>query len=207
MNKKIKIALSCLSLLLVIIGMSACTTQDELTLTNLLSTRPTQQSGDIVITSSSMMDPFSFETNVKNSDAAVIGKVVEILPSKIDNIKLFSTEIIYTVVIIEVERWLYGQFESKLIAIRVEEGRVDNKIMIGENEPVFILGEVCLLILENPSYHGDIPVGFNVTDYFVVFDGKWGKYIIESEKLIDWQGKQQVISNFEQTIAEIRMVN
>jgi hypothetical protein len=204
MNKQTKIAISCLSLLLLVIGMTACTTQGKTLLTNAISSKPIAQPGDMVTTSSGMMAPFSFENDVKDSNAAIIGKVVEILPSKIDAEKLSSTKIIYTDIVIEVERWLYGQLDSKRIAVRVEEGRVGNKIMVSDYEPEFILGEKCLILLEKPPYQREVPTGFIDSNYFNVFDRALGKYTVNDDKLVDWQGNEQVLSKLEQKIIEIR---
>jgi hypothetical protein len=127
---------------------------------------------------------------IKNADAIVIGKVKDIPPSRKSALNLDGSNIIriiYTDVIIQVDRYLYGEPESEEIAVRVEGGRVDNIVMWAEDQPEFLLGEeVFLFLLRPPDPLEPVPEGITASSYYRV--SMQGKYRYWHGILTNWDG-------------------
>jgi len=107
----------------------------------------TPQPGDTIIqVNSGLLKPLTLDELITLSDAIVIGTVTEILPSQ-QIVSEAGKVDIYTDVLVQVERYLYGKDESSIIAVRVYNGRVGNTVKIGNEEPVFTVGEKTFLLL------------------------------------------------------------
>jgi hypothetical protein len=135
-----------------------------------ISTKITIEEGDQVTLTSALMIRLSLDELISSSDAIIIGKVAGILPSKWGTFGQGSRErkIIYTDVIIQVQKFLYGEPESEKIAIRMFEGRIGNLASISENGAEFTVGESVCLFLDKPSYIMEpAPQGINPSNYYV----------------------------------------
>jgi hypothetical protein len=175
-----------------------------------LSTRVTVQPGDTLIQQvSSMMPQQTLQDLILRSEAMVIGTVTDILPAK-RGVVPGEIPIIYTDVILEVDRYLFGEPESKRIAVRVWGGRIGNTIMLDDNAAVFTLGEHIVGFLFRAPYEVVPPDGIDALSYYEVSCGCLGKFAYEATGLVnngwveDFPGQVVAISAIEKQIAEIR---
>ncbi len=150
---------------------------------NLISSKPIVLPGDIITAISAAIINFTLEDLIKVSDTAVTGKVTAILPAKQDENRSPQTYF-YTDVVIQVERYLYGQPQSKQIAVRVDGGRIGNIVMMAGDEAEFTLGEECTVFLGHRSYVDRAPEGFTNENYYSVWFGAWGKYHLNDMILV-----------------------
>jgi hypothetical protein len=135
-----------------------------------ISTKITIEEGDQVTLTSALMVHLSLDDLISSSDAIIIGKVADILPSKWGTFVLGNRgrKIIYTDVIIQVQKFLYGEPKSEEIAIRMFEGKIGNQASKSENGAEFTVGESVCLFLEKPSYVMEpAPQGINPSNYYV----------------------------------------
>lgn len=202
MTKHIRVVAICLLILTMATVISACENTDD-TASTVVSSKPTVNPEDTVITSSSLMIPFTLDDMIEITDAAVIGMVVEILPA--EQAEREGTMIIYTDVVIEPERYLYGEPQTELIVVRVDEGRIGDIVMTVEGEAEFILGEECAVFLIHPAYEHTVPEGFSDESYYVPWAGLMSKYEIQGDTLIDALGTEITLSEVEQRVALIRV--
>lgn len=206
MNKYIeRITVFLLILILTAITLSCSIPKGiKTTSSNVISSKPTVCPGDTtIISASSLMVQFTLDDMIKSTEAAIIGKVVEILPAK-KLVDQLGKSIIYTDVIINPERYIYGEPQADRIVVRVDEGRVGSMIMINEDEPEFILGEECAVFLVRPSYKHIVPDIVDDLNYYVSWAGLGGKYEIKDSILIDFTGKEIALSEVEQIVASVR---
>ena len=110
------------------------------------STMVVPQPGDELIIVSPSYPRFNLNELISHADAIVIGTVTEILPSQWGTFA--QEEIIYTDVIIEVDRILYGEPESEKIAVRLLGGRVGDVAMLVKVNAEYIIGEDVFLFLD-----------------------------------------------------------
>jgi hypothetical protein len=127
--------------------------------------------GESSMSVSALMIRLTLDDLVEKSDAVVIGKVVDIFPSrKVDGkpmdvtIEVVEPWNIITDVVIEVERCLYGQPIPPYIAIMVRGGRVGDTGMWVEDEPVFNLDEEVALFLDRRQDGVTPPEGFDYAE-------------------------------------------
>lgn len=152
-----------------------------------ISTRITLQDEDEIIHTSGLQIRRSMNDLISDSDAIVIGKVTDILPSRKGTFGQKEREIIYTDVIVQAERYLHGDSESEKIAIRVYGGRIDNLVMWVEDSPEFIVGESILVFLVRPLYGIEpVPQGIDSSSYYVT--SIQGKYRYWHGILTNWPG-------------------
>jgi hypothetical protein len=168
--------------------------------TNITSSRPTVLPGDTVTTASGALIYFTLDDLIKNSDAAVIGKVVEILPAK----KVLTDPLVYTYVIIQPERNLFGDSQSDRIAVRVDGGRIGDTVMVAEDEAEFTVGEECLVFLVHPTSVHSAPEGFNDKNYYKVWAGTGGKFEIEDGSIHNGIDMTFTLCEVVQKVAAIR---
>jgi len=109
------------------------------------STRIVSQPGDELFIVSPTYPRFNLNELISRADAIVIGTVTEILPSQWGTFA--QEEIIYTDVIVEVDRFLYGEPGSEKIAVRLLGGRVGDVAVLAEDVPEYTLGEDVFLFL------------------------------------------------------------
>jgi hypothetical protein len=203
MTKRIITVVTCLVFLVITVMTSGCSAEgvSKSTNDNEVSSRPSVFPEDTVLTASSMMIQFTLDDMVARTRAAIIGKVIDILPSKQEDRE--GTTIIYTDVIIKPERYLYGKPQAERIVVRVNEGRVGNKVMLSPDEAEFILGEKCLVFLTYPYYKHAVPEGFDNENYYVLWAQRESKYDIKDNTLIDFTGTEISLSEVEQTIISV----
>ena len=202
MNKRLLSIALCLVFILTSVLFSACS-EDIVTTTsnNKVSSRPTAFPQDTVLLASSMLIKYTLNDIIIKSRAAVIGKVIDILPSKQENRD--GTMIIYTDIVIKPERYLYGKPEAERIVVRVNEGRVGNTVMLNPDEAEFILGETCLVFLIYPYYAHTTPEGFDDANYYVLWGQIAGKLYIDGDTFVDITGAKMTLSEIEMAIASV----
>lgn len=122
-----------------------------------------------------------------NSDIIVTGRVKEILPSKWDtidgekpnkeNTKPDQDYIIYTDIIIHVDKYLKNSLSSKEVIVRTYGGNVGNDRMTLDIEAGFKPGEKVLLYLEK-----DIsPMATVGSEHFFVYGSMQGKFTLTDD--------------------------
>ena len=154
-----------------------------------ISTKVILREGDEVIRTSDLMKRLSMDELISNSDAIVIGKVTDILPSRKGTLGQAEIEIIYTDVLVQTERYLYGDPESEKIGIRVYGGRIDNLVMWVEDTPEFTLGEhILVFLVRQPDALEPVPVGIDPSSYYRVCGAIQGKYRYWHGILTNWRG-------------------
>lgn len=143
-----------------------------------ISTGAMPQEGDEVITGAfSLAIRLSINELVENADAIIIGKVTDILPAREGTLGENGHEIIYTDVIVQPKRYLYGEPEAERIAVRVWGGRIGDRVMWVEDQPEFTLGEsVFLFLVDLPETPDVIPEGIDPLSYYRVNGSVQGKY-------------------------------
>jgi len=174
------------------------------------TTRATPEPGDNFTSSSALMIPLTVDDLIEKSDVIAIGKVVDIFPSrKVDwepmdiNTDVVEPWDMITDVVIEVERYLYGQPRSSYIAVMVRGGRVGETVMWVEDEPVFNLGEEVALFLHRLQSEITPPDGFDRAEYYRVTGSMQGKLGYKDGNMINLKGDSFTVSEVEQRIASI----
>jgi hypothetical protein len=155
------------------------------------------ESGTIV---SGSMVRYTIDDLVEKSDTVLIGKVVDIFPSRqVDR----PPWIVITDVVIEVERYLYGQSQSTYIAVMVPGGRTEEMVVRVSDQPVFNLGEEVALFLYLQVSGITPPGGFNRDEYYMVTGSIQGKPSYSDDIMVTWEGERFTVSEVEQKIASI----
>jgi len=121
----------------------------------------------------------------EKSDAILIGKVSEVLPSKWDTPdgkrpRILADEIIYTDAVIEVERYLKNpQFKSKIV-VRTLGGTIGRDSMEVENEANFKAGETVFVFLTKED-----PFTLKIQpEHYRVVGEMYGKFRIEDGQAV-----------------------
>ena len=153
--------------------------------------------------SSFLLEEYTLEDLSKNSDVIVMGTVKEILPSKWNSadgkrpdkvVEFGPYDLIYTDIIISVDKYVKNPLSSEEVIVRVEGGKVGNDTMAVEDEPSFKTGEKVLLYLTEDTSPGTKDTGpehFKVTGYMqgkftLTDDGRaigWNQNISQEELL------------------------
>jgi hypothetical protein len=214
MKKIVSSIIICLSVTLTLV--CSCTpeqtgspvqTPDAVETNNLTGPESTETaipSGVITITVNRMYPHFSIEDLIKESHAIIIGKVTEVLPPiQTEDPYRPGEKIIYTNVILEVDRYLLGNSKEKQIALCLFGGRVGNTVMKFSDEPVYKGGEEVLLFLRNTDPNYPPPEGFSAENYYLIFVATQGKYRYENGNMIGWDGKISPVAELEQKITEV----
>ncbi|RLC95317.1 MAG: hypothetical protein DRI40_06080 [Chloroflexi bacterium] len=177
MNKRFLSATICVLLLLMPVTALSCAPEQvsDLEGKDILSTEAGPQPGDKLVNVQASYPPLTLEDLVRESDAIVVGKVVDILSARIDTTERPGQTIIYTDVIVETERYLYPESGAERITIRVKGDRVGDTTMIVASEPTFSVGEEVCLFLRRPSRELMPPSGIKTADYYRVTAGELGK--------------------------------
>lgn len=205
MNRQRVIGFFILAIIFIIGGVSSgCRPEESSFNPTGPSTEVTARPGDTVILIEGLLAPFSWDEIIRSSDAILIGEVVDILPAK------WGTDapgdpIIYTDVVIQPERYLYGRAESGNTGIWVRGGRVGNDVVISDNEAVFYLGEKVIVFLFRPSNYQlpQPPEGINPLDYYIVTGSLFGKWEYADGKAANFKEDSVSVSEIEKMIAEI----
>lgn len=169
-----------------------------------LSTRVTAQPGDTIQEISGLLVPYTLNDLILHSDAIVIGRVTDILPAK-RGVVPGGIPIIYTDIIVEAGRYLYGEPESEQIAIQVWGGRIGDIVMLVEDEPVFTLGESVVVFLFRPPYElAPIPDGIDALSYYRVTGACLGKFAYRCGIACRFPCKIVTVCAIEKKVAEIK---
>ena len=169
------------------------------------TTKAEPKPGDNIFRSSSLPWDLTTDDLIEESDAVVIGKVVDILPARQVGIGVSRRHwIITTDVIIEIERYLYGQPQSPHIAVMVQGGRVEQTFVRVEDQPEFNLGEKVALFLKRHQQEIAPPEGFEDAEYYMVTGSFLGKFGYKDGNMVNLEGDSFTVAEFEQKIASIR---
>ena len=166
------------------------------------TTRATPEPGDNITMSSSLMIKLTMDDLVEKSDTILIGKVVDIFPSRqVDK----PPWIVITDVVIEVERYLYGQPQSAYIAVMVPGGRVGESVFLVDSQPVFNLGEEVALFLYRlqTEVAPPPPDGFERAEYYMVTGSMQGKLGYKDGTMVTLEGNSVSVSEVEHKITSI----
>ena len=171
------------------------------------TTKVEPEPGDNITRSpSALMIKLTMDYFIEKSDAVVIGKVVDIFPSRqVDREPRDIIELrdIITDVVIEVERYLYGQSQSPYIAVIVQGGRVGQTFVWVEDQPEFNLGEEVALFLYRMQSDITPPEGFDRAEYYRVTGAMQGKFSYKDGNMVNLEGDSFAVSEIEQKIASI----
>jgi hypothetical protein len=167
------------------------------------STRVTVQPGDTIQQISGLLPQLTIRDLILHSDAIVIGTVTDILPAK-RGVLPDGIPIIYTDVIVQVDRYLYGEPKSELIAIQVWGGRIGDIVMLAEDEPVFTLGEDILAFLVRPRWEVASPDGIDPLSYYLVTGACLGKFSYRCGIACRFPCKIVTICAIEKMVAKIK---
>jgi hypothetical protein len=174
-----------------------------------LSTRVTVRPGDTIQQISGLLVEYTLDDLILHSDAIVIGRVTDILPAN-RGVVPGGISIIYTDVIVEADRYLYGEPKSERIAIRVWGGRIGDTVMLVEDEAVFTLGEHIVVFLARAPYEVVSPDGIDALSYYQVTGACLGKFAYQATGLVnngrvkDFPGQAVAISAIGNQVAEIK---
>jgi hypothetical protein len=160
----------------------------------------TDESGQYITVNISFMR-FDLNEFVEVSDVILEGQVIDILPSQIGFSPVYYSDhpIIYTDIIIKVDKYLYGYFQPEKIAVRITGGRIENKIFITEYEADFSKGENVLLFLFRESNYEMTPVpeGIEPQAYYKTMRLYQGKFTIDGDKATNLRGDMISVSQTE----------
>jgi len=164
------------------------------------TTKVEPKPGESVTIGSGAIVRFTLDDLVEKSDTILIGKVVDIFPSRqVDK----PPWIVITDVVIEVERYLYGQPQSAYIAVMVPGGRIGERVWLVDEIPVFNLGEEVTLFLHWLQSEITPPDGFERVEYYMVTGAIQGKLSYRDGTMVTWEGSSVALSEVEQKIASI----
>lgn len=149
----------------------------------------------------------SLDDMIETADAIVVGKVASILEPRWCESMIKGNKAICHDVIIEVDRYLYGQVESNRIAVLVYGGRIENTRMECDRMPEFITGEKVILILNRIPDVVTPYSSIDPADYYTIAGIYQGKYRLDNGNVIDWQSNSIKLSEIEQKIAGIHGKN
>ena len=212
MTKQIIIAASCVLALAMVIITSSCASQPSeppppasspgYPKHGITTTKVEPKPGESVARGSASWVRYTMDDLVEKSDTILIGKVVDIFPSR--KVDRPPWEVI-TDVVIEVERYLYGQPQSAYIAVMVPGGRVGEIVVLVDSQPVFNLGEEVALFLYRlqTEVAPPPPDGFERAEYYMVTGSMQGKLGYRDGTMVTWEDSSVAVSEIEQKIASI----
>jgi len=214
MTKQIVIAAGCMLALAMVIITSSCASQPSEPTPpasspgypkhEFTTTKVEPKPGESVAKGSASWVRYTMDDLVEKSDTILIGKVVDIFPSR--KVDRPPWEVI-TDVVIEVERYLYGQPQSVYIAVMVPGGRVGEIVVLVDSQPVFNLGEEVALFLYRLQTEVATPPpdGFERAEYYMVTGSMQGKFGYNNEgNMVNLEGAWVAVSEVQQKIASIR---
>lgn len=121
--------------------------------TNLASHNDTE-----VITIHSALPNYSVDYLAKETRHAIIGKVVGITPAGILVDDTHSSKIVFSDVVIDVEKDLNGEYQNDQIIVKIRGGSLDGIRVVSDSDPQFSIGERVLIFVgdkEPESIWGD----------------------------------------------------
>jgi len=217
-KKNLYLTIICLFFVPTSIMFSSCTTAERVNNTSQLitteevndannreSTRVISQPGDKIVTISGLFPKFTTDFLIKESHAIIIGEVIDILSSiRVDDPYRTGEKMIYTNVIIQIDRYLSGKSQDKQIALWVRGGRVGDNVVMVPDDPVYTVGDKVLLFLRSNDPYYPPPDKFGTANYYYGFAGEQGKYKYEGNNAISWDNKSLNVSELEQDIAKLK---
>ncbi len=165
---------------------------------NTTSVEPRPGESGIIVSGS--MVRYTIDDLVEKSDTVLIGKVVDIFPSRQVDKPPWT---VITDVAIKVERYLYGQSQSTYIVVMVPGGRTEEMVVRVSDQPAFNLEEEVALFLYLQVSGITPPGGFNRDEYYMVTGSIQGKPSYSDDIMVTWEGEQFTVSEIEQKIASI----
>ncbi|MCK4962049.1 MAG: hypothetical protein KAS19_06165 [Anaerolineales bacterium] len=165
---------------------------------NTTSVEPRPGESGIIVSGS--MVRYTIDDLVEKSDTVLIGKVVDIFPSRQVDKPPWT---VITDVAIKVERYLYSQSQSTYIVVMVPGGRTEEMVVRVSDQPVFNLEEEVALFLYLQVSGITPPGGFNRDEYYMVTGSIQGKPSYSDDIMVTWEGEQFTVSEIEQKIASI----
>jgi hypothetical protein len=166
----------------------------------IFTTRVEPQTGETIISASSLMVKLTLDELIDMSDTIIIGKVVDIFPSRESYLEPWGDKII-TDIVIEVQRYLYGESESPYLAVWIVGGRIGDTVMWTEDQPEFNLEEEVILFLTGFPQPVITPAEIEAVDYYRVAGAMQGKLGYINGKAINLEGESFSISEIEHKIA------
>lgn len=136
---------------------------------------------------------------VRGSDAIVIGRVTDILPSQEE----VSDHSLHTDVIVRPDSYLYGGSGVQDIAVRVLGGTIGTVGLWVEDQPEFKQGEEVLLFLHRLTLIA--PEGIGQQDYYEVYGAIQGKWSYAAGMATDVTGTKASVEVIEAIIADPAM--
>ncbi len=164
------------------------------------TTKVEPKPGESVTIGSGAIVRFTIDDLVEKADTVLIGKVVDIFPSRRVDKPPWT---VITDVVIEVERYLHGQPQSAYIAVMVPGGRIGEMIVLVDEQPVFNLRDEVALFLYRLQYEITPPDGFETTEYYRVTGSIQGKLSYRDGIMVTWRGDSITLSEIEQKIASV----
>ena len=213
MRKRISLGVFCLlfsaSLLVCACSSSVSSSKTlETIITSLVpvtSPELTAQPGDSTIVVNYNLPKLSLDQLISYSEVILVGKVVEIKPPKSGFVYNTISPTIYTDIIVQPERYLYGGSGTQNIAIRVQGGKVGNEVVQVSGGTSFSLGEETILFLfrqstDNLAPFTPVPEGIDPTNYFSIVGVSLGKWQYVNGKATDVFGVEFDISDIQNRI-------
>ena len=173
-RKTVRALIACLAVLLVI-GIYAYTSTPAVQAASISSSSEAIQHVD------NLMVEMTLGDLIRGSDAIVIGRVIEVMPSRGE----MAGHTVYTEIIVQPERYLYEVVlqpvhylygsGSQNIAVRILGGTIGSTSLWVEDQPEFKLSEQALLFLHRLT--SAAPEGIDPQNYYEVYgsvQGKWG---------------------------------
>jgi len=161
------------------------------------------------ISSSCTIPLYTYEDLSENSDYVFMGTVKEILSSKwnsIDGKRPIADfepgpyNLIYTDVIISVDKNVKNSLSSNEVRIRLEGGTVGDDTLVAEDEPSFKVGEKVLLYLNKDTSPGTKDIG---PDHFKITGFIQGKFTLNDDgKAIRYDGNNTYLNELLSTIKQ-----
>ncbi len=165
--------------------------------------------GNNIISSSNdkMLERYSLEKLILESDRIIIGRVINIMPSKwntIDGKKDDSRgSIIYTDVNIKVGEYLKGggDFDKKTVTVRILGGTVEQDIQNVEDQPRYYDNERVLVFLKNDKDVRTKDIGI---DHFTTVGLIQGKIPILQKDEVFFDGKKMLLKDIKDMILKTK---
>ncbi len=157
----------------------------------------TRSSGTISSSTDNILEKYSLDKLILRSDSIIVGHVVDIMPSRWNttdgNKQEYKNEgdVIYTDVKIEVEKYLKGVYDTKIIAVRTLGGTVGQYSQLVEDQPRYEKGEKVLVFLRKDMMNG----------YFVTVGLIQGKMVVSPDDKVVIDGKKVSLKDIETTIS------
>ncbi len=138
---------------------------------------------------SALMVEVPFDRMARDADAIVVGRVVALESSRIENPRLIVTDV--TLALEEV--WAGGLTPGRTLILRVLGGRVGDVTLEVEHEPTFQVGEQAVLFLkETPGAR------------LAVQENEQGKYRLAGDQALRFDGRPLPVRQVRAAVRQLR---